>query len=80
MPTYDYCCPDCGDFARMRRISERDTLCECPICGTASPRAIVAAPSLGGTSAGSLDGGGAHMHSATCGCGSSGLKLAGRPS
>ncbi|CAG9164413.1 FmdB family zinc ribbon protein [Cupriavidus pampae] len=78
MPTYDYRCAQCGDFARMRPMAERDRLCECPVCGAASPRALVAAPSLAGTAAGSLDAG-AHMHSATCGCGSSGLKLAGRP-
>lgn len=81
MPTYDYRCEQCGDFARMRPISQRDTPYPCPGCGAPAARALVAAPSLAGTTAGSLDrndGGASHMHSATCGCGSGGVRLAGR--
>lgn len=46
MPTYDYACPQCGGFEALRSVSQRDTPCACPDCGTVSPRVFVAAPRL----------------------------------
>ena len=46
MPTYDYACGDCGDFDAIRSIARRDEPADCPHCGAASPRVLVAAPQL----------------------------------
>ncbi|THF59433.1 FmdB family zinc ribbon protein [Pseudothauera rhizosphaerae] len=46
MPTYEYLCDDCGEFAAYRPIAKRDEPCICPNCGTPSPRVILSAPSL----------------------------------
>lgn len=48
MPTYDYRCDDCGDFALMRPMAQRDEPVGCPQCGKAAARALVAAPALAG--------------------------------
>lgn len=46
MPTYDYACPDCGEFDALRRLSERNEPCACPDCGAAAQRVITQAPRL----------------------------------
>ncbi|MGB3070145.1 MAG: FmdB family zinc ribbon protein, partial [Ottowia sp.] len=46
MPTYDYACPDCGDFDALRSLAQRNELCACPRCGSASPRVMTQAPRL----------------------------------
>jgi putative FmdB family regulatory protein len=45
MPTYDYHCDRCGDFAAIRRVAERDTACTCPACGAPTQRKL-SMPSL----------------------------------
>jgi putative FmdB family regulatory protein len=47
MPTYDYQCDDCGTFTVLRPMTRRDEPAPCPGCGTAAPRALIAAPALG---------------------------------
>ena len=37
MPTYDYRCDDCGDFAVMRPMARRDEAARCPGCGASAP-------------------------------------------
>ncbi|MBN9427047.1 MAG: zinc ribbon domain-containing protein [Burkholderiales bacterium] len=51
MPTYDYRCAACGGFSAIRPLAERNALCACPSCGTASAREIFAMPMLAGLSA-----------------------------
>ena len=46
MPTYDYDCPSCGGFEAFRSLSARNEPCDCPDCGTASPRVFASAPRL----------------------------------
>lgn len=46
MPTYDYVCPTCGPFDALRSLAQRNEDCLCRLCGTASRRAILSAPSL----------------------------------
>jgi putative FmdB family regulatory protein len=46
MPTYDYACDHCGGFDALRRLALRDQPVECPDCGKAAPRVLVAAPRL----------------------------------
>ncbi|MEN9315107.1 MAG: hypothetical protein RIS35_1500 [Pseudomonadota bacterium] len=46
MPTYDYACASCGGFEAFRSLSERSLPVDCPECGTAAQRVIVAAPNL----------------------------------
>lgn len=88
MPTYDYRCAECGDFAVLRSISRRDDPCTCPSCGAAAPRALVAAPAFSSMPAASraahaTNERSAHApresrnHGAGCGCCSSPVKLAG---
>ncbi|CAG2140334.1 Zinc ribbon domain protein [compost metagenome] len=75
MPTYDYRCDDCGDFALMRPMAQRDEPVGCPHCGKAAARALVAAPALAGAPGAvpsELAG-----HGAGCGC-CGPVKLAGR--
>lgn len=93
MPTYDYRCRDCGDFAALRPMSRRDDPCACPSCGSFAERALVAAPSLAGMPAASrrahaINERSAHApkesgrgHGAGCGCCAGGgkVKLAGAP-
>lgn len=47
MPTYEYDCPQCGPFAAVRRMAERDAAAACPVCATASPRGLFTAPAFG---------------------------------
>ncbi len=75
MPTYDYRCDACGDFAVMRPMARRDEPAPCPACGSLAARALVAAPSLGSTSASATKE--SSSHGAGCGCCGS-VKLAGR--
>ena len=42
MPTYDYECPDCGGFEAIRSMSARNEPADCPHCGKAAPRVMVA--------------------------------------
>ena len=46
MPVYDYECGDCGFFTEMRGMSLCDSPCDCPICGTPSPRAFLTMPAM----------------------------------
>lgn len=51
MPTYEYQCDTCGPFDAVRSIARRNEDCDCPGCGTASPRVILTAPSMWSMSA-----------------------------
>jgi putative FmdB family regulatory protein len=51
MPTYDYACADCGEFAALRPMSQRHEPADCPGCGQAAPRVIGGVPALAGTAA-----------------------------
>jgi len=89
MPTYDYRCSACGDFAVMRPMARRDEPAGCPACGMLAGRALVAAPSLACMNGGARS---AHavnersaaapkesrLHGAGCGC-CGAKELAGRP-
>ena len=44
MPNYDYNCPDCGSFTETRPMALSGEPCDCPACGTASPRAFFTTP------------------------------------
>lgn len=78
MPTYDYRCDDCGAFALLRPMAQRDDAAECPGCGKPSPRALVAAPALAGAAASATaDAMGSQSHGAGCGC-CGPVRLAGR--
>jgi len=46
MPIYEYDCDACGDFTALRPMSVRSEPCDCPACGTPSPRVIRTAPGL----------------------------------
>jgi putative FmdB family regulatory protein len=46
MPTYDYHCPDCGDFEARRSMAERDQPLSCPVCSAPAGRVLVSAPAL----------------------------------
>ncbi len=74
MPTYDYRCDQCGDFSQLRPMASRDEPAVCPGCGNAAPRALVAAPALGGAG---TDASASHGGNCAC-CGP--VKLAGRAS
>lgn len=76
MPTYDYRCDDCGDFALMRPMAQRDEPVGCPQCGKAAARALVAAPALAGAP-GAVPSELSSTHGAGCGC-CGPVKLAGR--
>jgi putative FmdB family regulatory protein len=51
MPLYEYVCDSCGPFAAMRPLAAFAAPCECPECGAAAPRNLLASPALGGTGA-----------------------------
>ena len=88
MPTYDYRCDDCGDFAVMRPMARRDEAARCPGCGASAPRAWVAAPALASMNAATRQAHALNERSASApkesarhgqGCGCCGpVKLAGR--
>lgn len=42
MPTYDYECQDCGGFEAIRSMAARNEPADCPQCGKAAPRVMVA--------------------------------------
>ena len=71
MPTYEYLCPGCGDFAALRGMSERNDPCACPECGVLSVRVLLTAPALSNLPAGVKN---AHAvnersaHAPRCGC------------
>ncbi len=46
MPTYDYFCEHCGDFAVIRPISARNQPYACPHCGASAYRVMIGAPTL----------------------------------
>ena len=48
MPVYDYECGSCGVFTEMRPMSQSDQPCDCPECGSESPRVFMAMPALFG--------------------------------
>ncbi|GAB6850466.1 FmdB family zinc ribbon protein [Paraburkholderia kururiensis] len=45
MPIYDFECANCGPFAVMRRIADRDMPCRCADCGGEASR-VMTAPAL----------------------------------
>lgn len=47
MPTYEYACDACGDFATLRPLALRNEPCPCPDCGQDAPRVMLSAPRLG---------------------------------
>jgi putative FmdB family regulatory protein len=67
MPLYEYVCDACGPFAAMRPMAAFSDPCDCPDCGTASPRNLLASPSLGGNGAPAAAGG-TKTHFGGCGC------------
>ncbi|WP_019447371.1 zinc ribbon domain-containing protein [Cupriavidus sp. BIS7] len=71
MPTYDYRCEKCGDFAEIRPIARRDDPAVCPACGSQAARALVGAPGLAGSGEASAS------HGTGCAC-CGPVKLAGR--
>lgn len=46
MPLYDYKCPTHGVFQELARMADHDKPCQCPHCGTNSPRVITLPPQL----------------------------------
>lgn len=46
MPTYEYCCDDCGDFSAIRPVAMRNEPCVCPGCGRHAGRVIRSTPQL----------------------------------
>lgn len=41
MPSYNYECPDCAEsFERFLSIQDRDSVVECPVCGTVSEKRV----------------------------------------
>ncbi len=83
MPFYDYRCPACGDFVRLRPMAQREHPCPCPACGKDSARVQVAAPALGVLAPALRKAGEVnerarheprhargHVHGPGCGCGS----------
>jgi len=41
MPTYEYCCNQCGhEFEKVQRITE-PAQAECPVCGSADTRRLI---------------------------------------
>lgn len=84
MPTYDYHCENCGPFAAIRRVAERDMGCVCPTCDTPAQRTL-SLPSLALMAASTRTGHQTnersahapqhsgeykHRHGPNCGCGS----------
>jgi putative FmdB family regulatory protein len=59
MPTYEYRCPDCGEFALKRPLAEYQQAQACPSCGTASPRILGSAPAVSAGAAPQMAGCGA---------------------
>jgi putative FmdB family regulatory protein len=68
MPLYEYVCESCGPFAAMRPLSAFAAPCECPDCGAAAPRNLLASPALGGSGAAPAPAAGAKAHAAACAC------------
>ena len=46
MPLYDFECADCGSFAELVSVSERDAPMPCPHCAKPARR-VISAPNLG---------------------------------
>jgi putative FmdB family regulatory protein len=65
MPLYEYVCDTCGPFAAMRPLAEFNAPCECPDCGAAAPRNLLASPALGGGAAAPSVG---KAHPRACAC------------
>jgi putative FmdB family regulatory protein len=88
MPTYDYRCENCGPFAAIRRVAERDMPCACPTCDTPAQRtlslpslSLMAASARAGhqvnersAHAPQRSGEYKHRHGPGCGCGSGSTK------
>lgn len=47
MPTYEYACPDCGQFTAIRPMAQYREDQPCPRCSKPSPRVTLTGPSLG---------------------------------
>jgi putative FmdB family regulatory protein len=56
MPTYDYDCPRCGSFEKLRTVSQRDAPAACPVCGADCARAFGGVPLLVRSGGGSQSG------------------------
>ncbi|MEM6309816.1 MAG: zinc ribbon domain-containing protein [Pseudomonadota bacterium] len=50
MPVYEYSCRDCGIFEEMRPMRQFSEPCDCPTCGTASPRVMLSVPAFSSVS------------------------------
>jgi len=46
MPLYDYVCAGCGPFEALAPMNRYAEPCDCPVCGSAAPRALLTAPRL----------------------------------
>lgn len=46
MPTYEYQCDNCGIFNTLRPMAQRNTSCNCPVCGREAYRVIASAPAM----------------------------------
>jgi putative FmdB family regulatory protein len=69
MPLYEYVCDACGPFAAMRPLSAFAAPCECPDCGAAAPRNLLASPALGGSGApAAAPAAASPSHAAACAC------------
>ena len=68
MPLYEYVCDACGPFAAMRPMAAFSEPCDCPECGTAAKRNLLASPSLGGGGGAPAAAGGTKAHFGGCGC------------
>jgi putative FmdB family regulatory protein len=66
MPLYEYVCDTCGPFAAMRPLASFAAPCDCPDCGAAAPRNLLASPALGGAAA--APAAGMKPHAAACAC------------
>lgn len=49
MPTYEYRCQTCGEFALKRPLAEYQQAQACPSCGASSPRILGSAPAVAGS-------------------------------
>jgi putative FmdB family regulatory protein len=48
MPTYEYACPDCGEFTALRPMAQRQDPQPCPGCGAPAARVFTTAPAYAG--------------------------------
>ncbi|WP_284946584.1 FmdB family zinc ribbon protein [Acidisoma cladoniae] len=71
MPLYDYDCARCGTFTEFAGMAAFAAPRDCPTCGTATPRNLIASPSLRGAAVTVMPGrkpGTPSRHAGSCGC------------